>query len=405
MDRLLRRPTLDESNRLFTLVVIGWGGVVGSLVSILYAGAMLAALPRLYRRQIALPADCGVIAIAAAFALFFTTEALSGAINYEGWPTLRQLASNLPFLGFLLVYARLSLSSRADLMRAVEFGAVSGAFGALVLALVQVGMLDFERAEGAAGNPGVLALISALLYGLCILTAVRRPGRMRWMALVAAIGAAAALLLTGMRALWPMLLVAPFIPLVVLRPKIDPGALRRGALLSALPVALALYLTYGMVGERVESLVADLDRIEEGDYDSSVGKRLKMWHGGLELAAQEPVFGHGPAVSDTKKPELIGYSHLHNFVLNAMVRSGLAGVAAVLALFFVPLWVLVRRRGDAISLFGVAMLLTLQAAYLMSGLVGIMLGHDILDALFIYGTIVASFLVLGEGLTHSRTSD
>lgn len=194
-----------------------------------------------------------------------------------------------------------------------------------------------------------------------------------------------------------MLLVAPLIPLVVLRPPMNTRALRRGALVAALPVALALFLTYGMVEERVGDLAADLERIEEGDYDSSVGKRLKIWDGGLQLAAEEPVFGHGPAVADAETPELIGYSHLHNFVLNAMARSGLLGVVAVLALFVVPLFALVHRRGDAVSLFGLAMLLTLQAAYLMSGMVGIMLGHDILDALFIYGSLVASFLVLGEG--------
>ena len=122
-----------------------------------------------------------------------------------------------------------------------------------------------------------------------------------------------------------------------------------------------------------------------------------MWDAGLELAADSPVLGHGPAIASDENPAQIGYSHLHNFVLNAMVRTGIIGVAAILALFVVPLCVVARRGGDDVARFGLAMLLTVHAAFLISGLFGIMLGHDILDALFIYGTVVASFLVLGRG--------
>jgi hypothetical protein len=62
----------------------------------------------------------------------------------------------------------------------------------------------------------------------------------------------------------------------------------------------------------------------------------------------------------------------------------------------------VRRRHDPISISGTAILVTTQAAFLLSGSVGIMVGHDILDALFIYCTIVASFLVLGRDSDQER---
>jgi 5-dehydro-4-deoxyglucarate dehydratase len=50
---------------------------------------------------------------------------------------------------------------------------------------------------------------------------------------------------------------------------------------------------------------------------------------------------------------------------------------------------------DGVGNIGLALMLALEAAYLLSGSVGIMLGHDILDTLFIYGMIVTSFIVLG----------
>jgi O-antigen ligase len=156
----------------------------------------------------------------------------------------------------------------------------------------------------------------------------------------------------------------------------------------------------------VVKIADDYERVtESNDYDNSLGQRLRLWRAGLELAAEQPVFGQGPGnamdLSSQRTAEQgmppLNFTHFHNFLLNAMVRAGIVGVAAVLVLLIAPLWLAARTPRDDIANFGFAMLLTVNAAYVLSGLFGIMLGHDIADALFIYSIIVASFLIWNGG--------
>jgi hypothetical protein len=168
-----RRPTLDQMNLLFSGVVLGWAGVVGSVVSVLFSGAILLAFLRLYQRKIVFPSDRAILAIALAFAFYLAADVISGLFHNDGMVTWRQVAKDIPFLGFAFVYARLSLSRREDALDAVERGAILGAFATILVIGAELIFTAHDRAEGLAGNPGVLAVISSLVYGICLLAAVR----------------------------------------------------------------------------------------------------------------------------------------------------------------------------------------------------------------------------------------
>lgn len=406
LGQLVRKgPTLNQSNLLFTGIPLGWAGVIGSAVSVMFGGAVLLAMLRLYQRKIRFPTDRGILAIAAAFAFYIAADVISALFNNHGWVTWREVVEDLPFIGFIFVYARLSFSRRADVLYMVELGAITGTFATAIVVTVELLTGNHSRAEGLAGNPGVLAVIASLAYGVCLIAAVRHNGRTRWVALMAALAAATILLLTGMRALWPFLLIGPIIPLAILRPALDWRAISKGALIAAAPLLLVAYLTHGMVQTRMDALVTGVEQAEAGNYSDSVGKRLVLWKYGLVRAFENPLVGTGPGTAKIETAESLGYSHYHNFLLNAMIRSGLVGVLALIGLFAVPLWVMVPmvrdpRTRDGESLAGLSLLVAMYATFLLSGSVGIMLGHDIHDTIFIYGTIVASFLVRGE-----RTAD
>lgn len=400
--------TINQSNLLFTGIPLGWAGVMGSVVSVMFCGAVLLAMLRLYQRKIRFPTDRGILAIAAAFAFYIVADAISALFNNHGWVTWREVVEDLPFIGFAFVYARLSLSRRGDVLYMVELGAISGAFATALVVAVEMLIAGHSRAEGLAGNPGVLAVIASLAYGVCLIAATRHHGLTRWMALLAALAATATLLLTGMRALWPFLLIGPAIPLVILRPALDWRAIRNGVLVAAAPLLIVAYLTHGMVEARVDALVTGVEQAGAGDYSDSIGKRLVLWKHGLAKAFENPLVGAGPGTAKIESAQSLGYSHYHNFLLNAMIRSGLIGVLAMFGLFAVPLWVMVAnvrdpRTRDEVSLAGLSLLLAMYATFLLSGSVGIMLGHDIHDTIFIYGTIVASFLVRGARAANAET--
>jgi len=409
----LRRPTLDEVNRAYTALMIGWGAVVGSVISFLLSGAMLWALVRLWQRRIRLVTHSDILWIATAFALYFAAEALSGIVHFQGSSTLYELAESLPFLGFLLPFSRLAISARADVLRSVEVGVLSGAFATLLYALLQLFVLGMPRAEGFAGNPGPFAVIVSVLYGLAVIMAVRPSGRHRLLAVLAMLASATALILSGMRALWPILILAPIIPFLVFRIRPRPATVGRSALAGVAAMMVIGFFTFDTIQDRLRMIEADYRNIVESqDYQNSLGYRLRLWRAGIDLVSERPVLGHGPGTERALSAERtaadgmppISFGHFHNFVINTMVRSGLVGLAALVFMFATPLWIAARRERDEIADFGFTMILVVQAGYLLSGSLGIMLGHDILDALFIYGMITASFLVLGGQVQRKGTA-
>jgi O-antigen ligase len=404
----IRRPTLDENNRWFTAVVIGGGGVAGSLVSFLYSSALVLGVWRLSLGLIALPKERGVRLIGASFLAYFAAETLATLVNYSGpYDLLSGIVANLPFVAFLIVFGRLSLTPRADILRWVEYGSIGGAYGAGLFALVEVFVRGFPRAEGLAGNSGPFALVCAILFGFSVAIAIYRHDRMRGIAAGAALFAAVGLILSGMRSLWPMLLLSPLLLAWLLGFVPRTMFTRKTALAAAAAALVVAALGYPTVETRVMSLVSDFEKVDAGNYDNSLGQRIRVWGAAVELIGQKPIFGQGPAharsalqaAASERGEKEITFSHAHNLVLNALMRSGVFGLAAVTAMFFVPLWVAGRSEKDEIGRIGYALMVTLCATYLVNGAVNVSFGHDIVDALFLYCMITTAYLVFGPSGT------
>jgi O-antigen ligase len=407
----LRKPTLDENNRWFTAVVLAGGGVVGSFSSFLLSSALVLGVWRLAQGYIAIPRNRSVRWIGAAFALFFAAEAMSTLMNYvDRWTFLEGFVSNLPFLAFLIVFGRLSLTPRADVLRWVEYGAIAGGIGSFLFAVIQVFVRGLPRAEGFAGNPGPFALVCSVVYCLLIVTAMRRRDRIGRLAAIAAAASAVAVLLSGMRSLWPILIMAP--ALIAFMLGYVPRRANAAKIGGGIAVALLLVgtLGYGTIENRVMSLARDYERVAAGQYDNSLGQRLRIWRAAVSLIGESPVFGHGPGKARIEMAKrtaedggrAITYSHAHNFVLNIWMRSGVVGLAAMLSMLIVPLWVTGKAEKDEIGRAGYAMMSAICLCYVTTGLFNNSFGHDILDAEFIYGIITTSYLVFGVSGTPRR---
>ncbi|MDP3897761.1 MAG: O-antigen ligase family protein [Mesorhizobium sp.] len=404
--RGLRRPTLDESNRLFTAAVIGGGAVAGSTISVLFGGALIAGVARLFQGRIALPTNPSVRWIGACFAAFFFAEAISTVVNYTSPVSLLEgVVANLPFLGFLMIYGRLSLSSREDILSAVEFGSMAGSFGALGYALIETMWFGYERAEGLAGNSGPFALVCTVLYGFNAVTAVRRRDRIGDIATLAMLAAGGAVLLSGMRSMWPILVLAPLIPLAVLRFRPRMGNPEKTTLILAALLLIVIVASFAAVQARVTMLMDDYDDVSVGEYDNSLGQRIRVWRAAAELVAERPLLGHGPAeahvlmaarAADDGGAKGIAFTHAHNSILNAWMRSGILGAISALAILLVPPWLGYRARKDEIGQIGYAMLTIVCMTYFIAGIFNACFHHDIMDVLFIYSVITSSFLVFGN---------
>lgn len=399
----MAKLTIHHANWLFVFLVIGWGGLIGSGIMVLVIGALIWNLGALAlgRLDLAVEREAGIIA--ALFAAFFAAMALSNVLNHTFGDAAEEIGRTLPFLGLILLYAALCRSTRATIAQAARYGAVSGAYATFALVVFQSVFFDVQRAEGFAGNPGPLSVIAGLLYSVCILIAVERPGGQRILAWGAAGSAAAILLMTGMRGAWPILVVGALLPCVVYGRAILRDHLKGLVVLVAVLVAAFLAVWGQSVPERVSHIAADIEQITtENNFDSSIGHRMAMWATGLDLIQERPLLGHGSAAMRELMRErtqalgypALGYSHFHNFLINTAVHSGIVGLALLLAMFIAPIWMAFRTyRRDTTATFGFGMMLSLYATFAISGASNIMLHHDILDALFVFGTVASCFLV------------
>ncbi|WP_244423483.1 O-antigen ligase family protein [Nitratireductor aquibiodomus] len=232
------------------------------------------------------------------------------------------------------------------------------------------------------------------------------------MLLLAFAAAFAAVLLSGSRSIWGVMIVLAVVLLLICRSRV--AILLKGRLLALAGIAiLIVILASGVIVERFEALWQNMDKLTEGgDYNSSLGLRVAVWKIGLQLVAEDPLFGHGMQnVSALIREGVeqnfgiqVGFTHFHNGFLTILVEGGIVAGLAIIAMFALITVIAVRslaKAGDRLERLGGAVLLMLAAVYAGGGTVNLIFGHDILDTVFMIFLIIGLFLARGT----SRLAD
>ena len=104
----------------------------------------------------------------------------------------------------------------------------------------------------------------------------------------------------------------------------------------------------------------------------------------------------------------MGFTHFHNGFLTAAVETGILGVLALIGIFAVVF----RNAHEALraspgpaETFGALVLIITGLVYFCMGSVNMMLGHDILDTMFLAFTAFGTFLALGRSALGEVVSD
>jgi O-antigen ligase len=394
--RYLFQPSNDDlsyGNVVFFCFCICLGNIFGSAVSIYLGVGIFYGLYQIFSGNARFPKSHIVLYCAIAFAAFFLAEALTDLFN-SGFNSAWEIVENLPFLGVLPLYAVIRARSRF-LLDAVETTAAAAAlvgFGVLLTGLYGGGY----RSELSAGNPGVLAVLAAILLAVNCVGLFRHAGARFFVSGLGAAASAGTLLATGMRGMLLTLFCVPLVTYLCIGSRNSNRPTKRAlAVIAVLFVAVGSAY-HGPILARLNSAMTDLEAVESADYSGSFGERLLIWKAGYSLFLTSPVTGAGTAASKNTLKELAGsktvYTHFHNAALNELVRAGLVGLAALAAMFAVPFALCRRRAESETARAGFAILCGMQTSYLISGLTGIMIGHDILDAVFIATTVFAIYL-------------
>jgi O-antigen ligase len=396
----------DRRSEIFTYVCFAGAPIAGSVVSFAVNIGAAGGVVEVLRRIIPVSRDRFMRTLAAPVYAYCAAYLVALAVN----PAPRW-ADALPVLTFLLfpfLYSSWCLSRKETIARSVVNASMIACFGALALAAVQFHFQGM-RAEGGAGNAIVFATVTCLAASVALAGAFIRRGIAALPLFGAYCAGSIAILYSGSRITWLALFLSTAVVLWVYRESRHAWSSAVAVCCAALAVGAVTFAGAQIVPDRIQVLADDWRQMSEHqNYDSSLGRRAQLWRIGLSAVSRSPILGHGAQSTRSligRGFEEVGldvhYSHFHNGLLNAWVEAGIVGAVSLAAIFVVAVWLgaatLARAKAVEARLGGV-MLIVVATTYLVSGMTGIMVGHDIADAMLVAFLAVGAYLSAGTSM-------
>lgn len=376
-----------------------------SVFAVLMLAATFAALPDIWRNERAAPR--ALHALLAAALLVVAVVAASMWANGAGWDVLDNpsRALLLPWCAWLAWTTRVRMSS-------LWHGALAGLLLAFAISVAQV-LMGAARA-GSEANPIVFA--NAVLVLLVVAVFCRPPRSGFPMQLLLAVVVAltiVAVTLSGSRG------VLPGIGLVLLMLLVGGAARHRwwrlgaaGGVLSLLLIALWT-VPWLSAQFRLDHMHADVAGYALGQVDQPISARMALLSVAWDAFRESPLTGAGvdafaaridaSAYCRDAQRHFCGLEHAHNDLAQWGATMGVAGIAALLALYLVPLAIAVRqirtaRLGAPVGAPWAAVMLV--ATYLVSGLTQSMFSHALSTSAY----MVILGLLLGSAMAPDETA-
>ncbi len=288
-------------------------------------------------------------------------------------------------------------------------GALAGLLGSFVLSLVQV-LQGAPRAE-LTTNAIVLADIVAMLMVLLVFC---RPSR-RWSLVIVGMAAGCGtIVLTGSRGVFAALLALLVVLALSLRWRT--GVARLSVLAGMLAIGATLLLSVPELRNQVRltELHSDVQKLEQGDVDSSAGARVERLQVAWQTFLDHPLTGVGighfdsamqrvPVCRDDPAEVRCHLGHAHNDVAEWAATQGLPGLLMLIAVYGVPLWVFVHlhRRSGRVTFRGPAAAgMMIVIAYVLCGLTQSMFAHQMTASFYVTIVGLLTGLSLLEGARH-----
>ncbi len=361
------------------VLVVPSGYTYGAGLLLLGSLILLYLRPALHLQQ----EDRQLMAVLAMYSLLFCAQLWLEGADASAFDRPSRFIFAVPVLLFVLAYPpRLAL---------LWSGLVVGGLLTAGWAVWQKLFLGIERATGYTyviqfGN------ISMLMGIFCLAGlgwAAVQPRARSWMAfmLLGALAGMLGSLLSGSRGGWIGL---PLIFWMLYRAygREVRRSIRLWGLALVCTGAVLLYsLPQTGLHSRVQQAFTDIELFQQGDKWTSLGARLDMWQGALQLIAEKPLTGWGwsgyrqgmqALADDGIVIQFAAENHAHNEMLDAQARRGILGLLSLLALYLVPLRLFSRRlRAEDLELRSLALAgALLPVAFMDFGLSQVFFGHN-----------------------------
>lgn len=303
-------------------------------------------------------------------------------------------------------------------LKVVLYSIITGAFIASATALYQRTYLGIDdRLSGWTNNPIYFGNLSALLCidALIALLILRQGLSFQLRNLLTAA------LLLGIYANYSTQSRSSFIALISLLVLIGHIKFERKNFISSLLIGfiglgIALAIQPKLLERtRIIETMNELQNIQQGDFNSSIGTRLQMWKGATLIFMQNPLVGVGSEQYKSEMKKLVEqgkisvvavlengnggvFNQPHSAIMEAIACRGLVGLAALILIFLLPFRILHNlsksssQEVEAISLMGMATVI----AFFMFGLTNSIFRIQIYSA--VYPISIAMFSALALNL-------
>ncbi|CDX11120.1 O-antigen polymerase [Mesorhizobium sp. ORS 3324] len=405
---LRRHLTPTQINIYFSILCFFSPPVLGSVVSFVFNGGAVWSvfLLALRRRQFNL--DRPMLAMTAAIYAYCAAMVLASIVNGALAADLKNFLPLITLLFFPVSYSTWSITDKVTLARIVVLASAAACFAALAIAVIQYYWIGI-RAEGGAGNAIPFATVTCLAAMMCLAGALSGIVKGWRFPAAAALAGAVAIVYSGSRIIWLALPIAAIAILLINRRRFAGANLTRILVVAGAACLVVAAIGFPVIMDRTDFLFSDWDALTtKGDHSTALGLRVAMWEIGFRAFHEMPIFGHGISASRALMKQGFhdqfgmdqGFSHFHNGFLSALVEAGLLGALALAAIFAVAAWNaarVARRSADPVERFGATMLVVTVITYVIGGMTGVIVGHDIFDA-----TLMV-FLICGTYLASGRT--
>lgn len=267
------------------------------------------------------------------------------------------------FLFFLLLRRAFSgLKDELKLLRIVAFGGLIGSIEAIAQRFTSFGADVLGKSKvwlfGSFGNPSYFAgyLVLVIFFSVLLVSREREAKTKIFWALIC-FGEIVVLIATSSRgAIVGLLLGAITSGLVLLIHSKKSTVRAAGMATIILPIILLVGSLIIYFGPGRKSALGTLmgSLLRSGTAET----RIINWKIALDGFKAKPFFGWGPEnyeiiFSRFYRPEILAYSYdetwsdrPHNTMLEVGASSGIFGIISYLALFLVPLWVMLKQKKD-----------------------------------------------------------
>ncbi|RUU05339.1 O-antigen ligase family protein [Mesorhizobium sp. USDA-HM6] len=404
---LRRHLTPIQINIYFSIICFFSPPVLGSVVSFVFNGGGLWSVFLLAFGRRRFNIDGPMLAMTVAICAYCVAMVLASIVNGALGADFKYFLPLITLLLFPISYSTWSITEKLTLARIAVLASAAACCVALAIAVVQYHWVGI-RAEGGAGNAIVFATVTCLAAMTCLAGAL--SGIVKgWKALAgAALAGVVAILLSGSRIIWLALPIAAIAVLLINRRRFAGANLTRLVLIAGAACLVIAAIGFPIIMDRADFLFSDLDALTtKGDHSTAIGLRVAMWEIGVGAFREMPIFGHGITASRTLMKQGFhgqfgmdaGYNHYHNGFLTAAVQAGLLGALALAAIFVVAARNAARAlrlSADPVERFGATMIIVTVITYLIGGLTGIIVGHDILDSTLMVFLVCGTYLACGR---------